>query len=234
MSPIKTVRTDGRKDESFGLTTRHPHTRSGPQLAAAATAHSSSSSSTLLASTASSAAAHSSTLAVAAAAAALPSLHQRHDDKVDLAELEETRKYLMTSGKFRTSPSKLLSSLEVAKVTHGRPVSAPGYAHRRATAAAPKAGAWKRRAVTSTLFRKYYARGDLPICVDHKANGNAIKWKMRTADLDFHVYLPIFFDGLREVSVCCNVASTRSLFPSDTLYLFRWCTVAQTLLVDAV
>jgi Parkin co-regulated protein len=199
MSPIKTTRTDGRKDESFGLTSKHPHTRSGTQLAAATANNSSSTStSTLLASTASSAAAHSTT-ASTAAAAALPILHQRHDDKVDLAELEETRKYLMTSGKFRTSPAKLLSSLEVAKVTHGRPVSAPGYAHRRAATAAPKAGAWKRRAVTSTLFRKYYARGDLPICVDHKANGNAIKWKMRTADLDFHVYLPIFFDGLREV-----------------------------------
>lgn len=64
----------------------------------------------------------------------------------------------------------------------------------------PAAGAWRRRPIAATLFRKYYVRGDLPICVDHRANGNAIRWKIRPADLDFHVYLPIFFDGLREAS----------------------------------
>lgn len=61
------------------------------------------------------------------------------------------------------------------------------------------AGAWRRREIAATLFRKYYVRGDLPICVDHRANGNAIRWKIRPTELDFHVYLPIFFDGLREV-----------------------------------
>lgn len=63
----------------------------------------------------------------------------------------------------------------------------------------PKAGAWRRRPIAPTLFRRYYERGDLPISVDHKSNGNAIRWKTRAADLDYHVFLPIFFDGLREV-----------------------------------
>ncbi|CAN0562157.1 unnamed protein product, partial [Ectocarpus sp. 12 AP-2014] len=55
-------------------------------------------------------------------------------------------------------------------------------------------GAWRRRAIAATLFRKYYVRGDLPISVDHCGHRNAIRWKIRPADLDFHVYLPIFFD----------------------------------------
>ncbi|CAM9785087.1 unnamed protein product [Chrysoparadoxa australica] len=120
-------------------------------------------------------------------------------DKVDMAELEATRAYLKAKGKFRTSPTKLMAALEVSKVTNTRPLSAPGYLRNSRTPQPPKAGAWRRKAIASTLFRKYYARGDLPICVDHRANGNAIKWKMRTQDLDYHVYLPIFFDGLREV-----------------------------------
>ncbi|CAM9231480.1 unnamed protein product, partial [Hapterophycus canaliculatus] len=42
-------------------------------------------------------------------------------------------------------------------------------------------------------------RGDLPISVDHCGHRNAIRWKIRPSELDFHVYLPIFFDGMREV-----------------------------------
>ncbi|KAG5176277.1 parkin co-regulated protein-domain-containing protein [Tribonema minus] len=123
------------------------------------------------------------------------------EEKADLAELQATRQYLMTSGKFKTSPAKLMAALEVARATHTRPLTAPGYVLRRrqADVTAPKAGAWRRRAIAPTLFRRYYERGDLPICVDHRSNGNAIRWKMRAAELDFHVYLPIFFDGLREV-----------------------------------
>lgn len=60
------------------------------------------------------------------------------------------------------------------------------------------AGAWRRRVIAATIFRNYYVRGDLPICVDHRANGSGIRWKIHPSDLDFHVYLPIFFDGLRE------------------------------------
>lgn len=47
-------------------------------------------------------------------------------------------------------------------------------------------------------FRKFYLRGDLPIAVQHKANGNKIHWKVEPDKLDYHHYLPIFFDGLRE------------------------------------
>eukprot|EP00903_Cladosiphon_okamuranus_P015372 g14198.t1 len=117
----------------------------------------------------------------------------------DREELEATRTYLLTQGKFRITPSKLMASLEVARATNSRPLSAPAGLRRRRAPAPPKAGAWRRRAISDTLFRKYYVRGDLPISVDHTGHRNAIRWKIRPAELDFHVYLPIFFDGLREV-----------------------------------
>ncbi|CAN0337260.1 unnamed protein product, partial [Pylaiella littoralis] len=120
-------------------------------------------------------------------------------DLPDREELEATRKYLLTQGKFRITPSKLMASLEVAKATNSRPFSAPAGARRRRAPAPPEAGAWRRRMIAPTFFRKYYVRGDLPISVDHCGHRNAIRWKIRPSELDYHVYLPIFFDGLREV-----------------------------------
>ena len=62
----------------------------------------------------------------------------------------------------------------------------------------PKAGAFKRRKIPPTQFRRFYERGDLPIAVEHHANGNRILWKVKPEKLDYHHYLPLFFDGLRE------------------------------------
>merc|ERR1712139_415442 len=39
--------------------------------------------------------------------------------------------------------------------------------------------------------------GDLPIQVQH-SGGKGISWKVEIEKLDYHHYLPIFFDGLRE------------------------------------
>ncbi|GMH92436.1 hypothetical protein TL16_g12348, partial [Triparma laevis f. inornata] len=50
-----------------------------------------------------------------------------------------------------------------------------------------------------TQFRKYYDRGDLPVKIDHCAGGNKVLWSSDVRKLDYHVYLPIFVDGLREV-----------------------------------
>jgi len=61
----------------------------------------------------------------------------------------------------------------------------------------PKAGAFSRRAITASEFRRFYDRGDLPIQVHHAAS-NRIAWKVDIEKLDYHHYLPIFFDGLRE------------------------------------
>lgn len=62
----------------------------------------------------------------------------------------------------------------------------------------PISGAFKRRKITPSEFRRFYDRGDLPIAIDHKGTGNEIQWKVEIEKLDYHHYLPIFFDGLRE------------------------------------
>jgi hypothetical protein len=63
---------------------------------------------------------------------------------------------------------------------------------------APKAGAINRRSIPVSEFRKFYDRGDLPIGVNHSGSGCTIYWKAKIADLDYHHYLPKFFDGIRE------------------------------------
>lgn len=63
----------------------------------------------------------------------------------------------------------------------------------------PKAGAYKRRSnPPNSAFRRFYERGDLPIAVDHRGTKNVIAWKVDIEKLDYHHYLPIFFDGIRE------------------------------------
>lgn len=36
------------------------------------------------------------------------------------------------------------------------------------------------------------------MAVEHTASGGTIFWKIQPEQLDYHHYLPIFFDGLRE------------------------------------
>lgn len=48
-------------------------------------------------------------------------------------------------------------------------------------------------------MRRFYERGDLPIQIDHGGVANRLAWKVEIQKLDFHHYLPIFFDGLREI-----------------------------------
>jgi len=61
-----------------------------------------------------------------------------------------------------------------------------------------KSGALKVRASEPTQFRKFYERGDFPIQLVHKPTGNEIGWKVDIDKLDYHHYLPLFFDGLCE------------------------------------
>jgi len=62
----------------------------------------------------------------------------------------------------------------------------------------PMAGAFQRRAIEKTEFRKFYDRGDLPIQIQHSGIGNRLAWKVDVEKLDYHHYLPIFLDGIRE------------------------------------
>jgi len=59
-------------------------------------------------------------------------------------------------------------------------------------------GALFKRNITPSEFRRFYDRGDLPIKVDHQTATSKTEWKISPEQLDYHHYLPIFFDGLRE------------------------------------
>ncbi|MES1911136.1 MAG: hypothetical protein MHM6MM_003619 [Cercozoa sp. M6MM] len=50
-----------------------------------------------------------------------------------------------------------------------------------------------------TEFRRFYKRGDLPLQVSFDGATRKIAWKVDISKLDYHHYLPIFFDGLREL-----------------------------------
>uniref|UniRef100_A0A8B9S9F2 Parkin coregulated n=1 Tax=Apteryx owenii TaxID=8824 RepID=A0A8B9S9F2_APTOW len=64
----------------------------------------------------------------------------------------------------------------------------------------PVAGAFKERSTKPTAFRKFYERGDFPIALEHDTKGNKIAWKVEIEKLDYHYYLPLFFDGLTEMT----------------------------------
>ena len=63
----------------------------------------------------------------------------------------------------------------------------------------PRAGALKpRRNPPNTELRRFYERGDLPCVIDPRGIHNKLAWTVEISKLDFHHYLPLFFDGLRE------------------------------------
>jgi hypothetical protein len=61
----------------------------------------------------------------------------------------------------------------------------------------PRAGATNHRPIVPSEFRRFYDRGDLPISIEHGPQ-NRIFWKVDVMQLDYHHYLPIFFEGIRE------------------------------------
>ena len=61
----------------------------------------------------------------------------------------------------------------------------------------PKAGAQVRRTIAPSEFRRFYDRGDLPIQIEH-ASPLKLAWKIEVGKLDYHHYLPIFMEGIRE------------------------------------
>jgi hypothetical protein len=63
---------------------------------------------------------------------------------------------------------------------------------------APISGAYRVRKVQPTEFRRFYDRGDLPLQVAFDGAQRKVQWKVNFEKLDYHHYLPIFFDGIRE------------------------------------
>lgn len=49
-----------------------------------------------------------------------------------------------------------------------------------------------------STFRKFYEWGVFPVALEKDKYGTKLSWKVNIEDLDFHHYLPLFFDGLTE------------------------------------
>lgn len=75
----------------------------------------------------------------------------------------------------------------------------------------PRAGAKRCRSIISSEFRRFYDRGDLPIAIEH-SHFNRISWKVDVQQLDYHHYLPIFFEGIREKQDPYRFLSVQGVF----------------------
>jgi len=95
-------------------------------------------------------------------------------------------------------PKTMTKSESAPSGFSGQAFTGFGGASRGIAPGPPKAGSTDIRPVPKSEFRKFYDRGDLPIQIFHGAVGGKIAWKVDVEKLDYHHYLPIFFDGLRE------------------------------------
>jgi len=93
--------------------------------------------------------------------------------------------------------TRIQSASIVGKGIGGRPSSCqPKKENFRAPS--PISGAFNKRPIAASEFRRFYDRGDLPIRVEHEGSTTKVGWKISPEQLDYHHYLPIFFDGIRE------------------------------------
>ena len=75
----------------------------------------------------------------------------------------------------------------------------------------PRANAMGARPIERSEFRRFYDRGDLPIAIEH---GSSLKivWRIDVSSLDYHHYLPIFFEGIREKQDPYRFLSVQGVF----------------------
>jgi len=104
----------------------------------------------------------------------------------------------MQGVKLKRAVKRSSSTPNMMAQTWGQPFTGFGGAARGMPTSPGRAGATDKRPIPRSEFRKFYDRGDLPIQVFHGAVGGKIAWKVDVEKLDYHHYLPIFFDGLRE------------------------------------
>ncbi|XP_071553040.1 parkin coregulated gene protein homolog isoform X2 [Panulirus ornatus] len=64
----------------------------------------------------------------------------------------------------------------------------------------PRVGVFRPRPSPPTTFRRMYERGDVPVSLYHDHHGHTLRWKVEVEKLDYHHFLPLFFDGLRETT----------------------------------
>lgn len=91
------------------------------------------------------------------------------------------------------------SSLKKTLIGKGGASSSLAAPKKRSKPRPPVSGAYRVRAVKKqTEFRRFYDRGDLPLQVAFDGAQRKVQWKVNFDKLDYHHYLPIFFDGIRE------------------------------------
>lgn len=91
-------------------------------------------------------------------------------------------------------------AIQLAQTDPGRAMTRPSSATLPRTIqldGPPRAGAYRRKPIKPSMLRVFYERGDLPVQIYHGSMGKLL-WKVDVEKLDYHHYLPIFFDGLRE------------------------------------
>ncbi|KAK9297006.1 hypothetical protein QLX08_009109 [Tetragonisca angustula] len=62
----------------------------------------------------------------------------------------------------------------------------------------PRYELYKPQPPKPSTFRKFYEWGVFPVALEKDSYGIKLSWKVNIEDLDFHHYLPLFFDGLTE------------------------------------
>ncbi|XP_003696517.1 parkin coregulated gene protein homolog [Apis florea] len=62
----------------------------------------------------------------------------------------------------------------------------------------PRYELYKPQPAKPSTFRKFYEWNVFPIALEKDLYGLKLNWKVNIEDLDFHHYLPLFFDGLTE------------------------------------
>ena len=91
------------------------------------------------------------------------------------------------------------TALKTSLIGKGGATSSLAQAAATVKVPAPVAGAFKRKNnLSPTEFRRFYDRGDLPLQVAFDGAQRKVQWKVNFDKLDYHHYLPIFFDGVRE------------------------------------
>jgi len=97
-----------------------------------------------------------------------------------------------TSASAATSATRTAGRTGSLSATASKPQANPYSVSARPVAAASVA------ADKPTEFRRFYDRGDLPLQVAFDGAQRKVQWKVQFDFLDYHHYLPIFFDGIRE------------------------------------
>ncbi|XP_023243281.1 parkin coregulated gene protein homolog isoform X2 [Centruroides sculpturatus] len=62
-----------------------------------------------------------------------------------------------------------------------------------------KLGFFRPKPASPSQLRIWYESVGLPVFLKHERSGHSLQWKVNIKDLDYKIYLPIFFDGLSEL-----------------------------------